>query len=205
MSSEAADVRIFAVIPAAGMSRRFGRPKQSLPFRGTTFAASITQTLLAAGADGVMVVTRTDLLGVLDLPDDPRVHIAINDDSDSEMIDSIRIGMIEIDAIAAPAPRGILIVPVDMPAISQPTCRACIEAFVANPEKIVIACHGDRTGHPIVFPFTMRAEVDQLEGGLRTLPERHADRVLRVQTEEPAVLTDIDTPDDYENLNNAKM
>ena len=80
-------MHVWGIVPAAGMSRRMGRTKQSLPHRDSTIVGVIVRTLLDAGLRGLVVVTRTDLVTALDLPNDPRLDVAINDDAESEMVD----------------------------------------------------------------------------------------------------------------------
>ncbi len=92
MNSTRAKVRIWAIVPAAGRGRRMGGPKQVLPYRDSTIASTVVQTLIEADVVGVVVVTRTVLVNALRLPVDPRVTIALND-RESEMIHSIRIGL----------------------------------------------------------------------------------------------------------------
>ena len=70
-----------------------GRAKQALPYRGSTLVGTVTRTLLEAGVDSLVVVTRTALVSELELPDDARVRIAFNDNDAAEMVDSIRIGL----------------------------------------------------------------------------------------------------------------
>ncbi len=207
-------VRVWGVIPAAGAGRRMGRPKQTLPFRSSTLAGTVTRTLLEAGVAGVVVVTRRRLVRVLDLPRDPRVRVALNDEG--EMIDSIRIGL---DALAGDAVRhrlpageptgwkpvphrtdGVIVVPADMPTMSAEACRSCIRAYAANPHRIVIATYCGRRGHPIIFPFSMRDMLDELHAGLNELPRRFPQRVELVVVDDPGVTRDVDTPLDYDTL-----
>lgn len=93
MTSSTEGVRIGCIVPAAGMSRRMGRPKATLPFGGNTMVGTVVRSLLEAGSDEILVVTRGELAAQLDLPHDRRVTVAFNDDADSEMIDSVRIGL----------------------------------------------------------------------------------------------------------------
>ena len=169
-------VRIWGIVPAAGMSRRMGRAKQSLTYRDSTIAGTVARTLLDAGLEGVVVVTRGELIGALDLPDDPRVATAVNDDADSEMIDSIRIGFAAITGGRASAD-GVLVVPADMPTLTVNACRACIAVFADSPGSIVTAKHAGERRHPIIFPFLMRGTLDRLEDGLRELLRALPDRV----------------------------
>ena len=48
MTNPDSQLRVWGIIPAAGMSRRMGRTKQSLPFGGSTIAGTVTRILLDA-------------------------------------------------------------------------------------------------------------------------------------------------------------
>ncbi len=208
-------VRIWGIIPAAGMGRRMGHPKQALPYRGSTLVGTVTRTLLTAGVDSLVVVTRTVLVNDLELPDDPRLRTAFNEHDAGEMIDSIRIGLTalvneqdrgrevaiadnETDSVSAPT--GVLVVPADMPTVSVDTCRKCISAFEAAPRRIVIATHAGRRGHPIIFPLSLRAALDSLSGGLNELPRQTPEHVHLVEVDDPGATRDVDALADYESL-----
>jgi len=239
MSKPAARVQVFGIVPAAGSSRRMGRPKPSLPYGDSTMVGILVRTLLNADLDGVVVVTRSELAASLDLPSDPRIVIVYNDDANSEMIDSVRAGLtrltelesphrlpapvsvggpeidnrhstlvLSLEGIDNPSPAsvavGVLIVPADMPAIRVETYRACLAAFAVDPESLVIAANDGQRGHPIIFPWSLRADVMGLHNGLRELTQIHADRVRLVETGDPGVTRDVDSPDDYERLRSAE-
>jgi len=207
---------VYGIVPAAGLGRRMGRPKQTLPFRGSTIVGSVVRTLLDAGLDAVVVVTRSKLVPGLGLPIDKRLSVASNDDASSQMIDSIRIGLSALfdDGAASggakkdkPSPidrasdcTGILVVPGDMPGLAVATCRLCEEAFRQEPTKIILAAHSGRRGHPLIFPATLRSVVHQLDGGLNALLDLDRDRVRLVETGDPAVLEDVDTWERYRSL-----
>ena len=200
MHDTSVNVRVWAVIPAAGLSRRMGRPKQSMPLAGSTVAATVVRTVLDADISGLGVVTRTQLIHQLQLPADPRVNVAINDDPNTEMIDSIRIGLSTIESLQPGSNDGVLVVPADMPTLAPESCRACIAAYTSDPRRIIVGRYKGKRGHPIIFPLSMRPEVDRLEGGLRMLPRIHAQRVLCVDLDDSGVHLDLDTPEDYERL-----
>jgi CTP:molybdopterin cytidylyltransferase MocA len=214
MASNAQPIRIHAVIPAAGQSRRMGRPKQLMRVGRRTMAAAVADALLEAGAANIVVVTRTDVLDALNLPSDPRVQTALNDDPDTEMLDSIRIGIDRLKnpphaSASAPAcatmpdpDDGLLVIPVDMPAVSAETHRACIAAFTADPERIIVATHGGRRGHPIILPIALTPDLNNLPEGLRSLLDRHPQRIKEVETKDPNITRDINTMEDYKTLDN---
>jgi molybdenum cofactor cytidylyltransferase len=177
-----------------------GKAKQLLAVGGSTMTGLVVRTLLDVELSAVVVVTRTELIEGLRLPVDSRVHVAINDDPHSEMIDSVRIGLARLIQFAPHRDDGVLVVPADMPTLSAASCRACLAAFTDDRRQIVIARHAGRRGHPIVFPLAMQSLVNGLDGGLNLLPRRHPDKVLFVDVDDPGVGTDIDTPDDYGRL-----
>jgi CTP:molybdopterin cytidylyltransferase MocA len=174
-----------------------GRAKQTLPYRDSTVVGTVVRTLLTAGVDAVVVVTRSELREALRLPEDRRVRVVINDDTDSEMIDSLRIGIAELSAWHPSEGDGLLVVPGDMPSLPEQVCRDCMAAFRADSSRIVIAAHGARRGHPIILPRAMCAEIAQLTGGLRELPRKHPDRVHIVPCDDDGVVRDVDRPEDY--------
>lgn len=203
MTPDAKEIRIWGIVPAAGMSRRMGTTKQTLAFGDTTIVSAVVRTMLSADVDGVVVVTRTDLKNALMLPDDPRITVAFNDDAESHMIDSVRLGLAQVaeasDGTDGPQD-GILIVPGDMPTVGAEACRRCIEAYKRSPERIVIATHHGRRGHPMIFPVALRAVLDGLHGGLHELPRSYSDRVEEVDVDDPGILRDVDTREDYAGL-----
>jgi CTP:molybdopterin cytidylyltransferase MocA len=195
--------RIFAIVPAAGRSKRMGCAKQLLDFAGRPMLAAVVDSLTAAGVTHVTVVTRSAVAAESADALPNGVFIVCNDDPATEMIDSIRIGLNawtgreRIDAND-----GILVLPGDQPGIAPACIHACVEAFVQDPACIVVATYKGRRGHPLVFPgalieFALSPECD---GGLRELPRAHADRVRTVECECDAVVRDIDTPADCREI-----
>lgn len=205
--------RIYGIVPAAGLGRRMGLPKQVLPFRRSTIVGNLVRTLLDAELDGIVVVTRSELVQVLDLPIGDRLRVAINDDAASQMIDSIRLGLStwldngvlsgasDVDnpsqVDGATEGTGILVVPGDMPGLSVATCRLCMNAFREAPTSIVVGTHAGQRGHPLIFPASLRADVKELQGGLNLLVERFSDRVRPVETHDPGAVEDVDTWEQY--------
>jgi molybdenum cofactor cytidylyltransferase len=183
-----------------------GRPKQALPYGLSTMAGGVTRTLLDAGLERVVVVTRTELRDSLELPEDRRVHVALNDDPHSQMIGSIGIGLACVFQLAAddgpdrPSEHGVLVLPADMPNVPVPACSACLAAYRTDPSRIVIAAHAGRRGHPMIFPLALKSIVDGLSGGLCGLSAACPDRVVLIESDHPSVTQGIDTPDEYQRL-----
>lgn len=201
MNPSATPPRVWGVIPAAGFGRRMGLAKQALPYGNSTMAGSVVAALLASKVHGVVVVTRPALADQLGLPaGDDRVRVAFNREPDSDMLESIRVGLA---ALADCGPResdGVLVVPADMPELSASTCSACAAAYRALPGAIIIATHGGVRGHPIIFPWSLRRAVEHLTGGLRELAARNPQLARLIPCDDAAVTRDLDTPEDYDRL-----
>ena len=195
--------RVFAVVPAAGRSRRMGSAKQWLDVGGRTMLQAVLTPLADARVEGIAVVTHSAIAGetVATLPGG--VFIAINDDPDSGMIDSIRIGLSAWSRHASVVDRdGFLVCPADQPGIATADFDACIDAFLAAPGRIVIATWNDRMGHPVVFPASLLDVVRSAacDARLNALPRANPALVLPVACRSPAVTRDVDTPEDYQKL-----
>lgn len=230
---ERSTIRIWGIVPAAGLSRRMGRPKQILRFGASTVTGTVVGTLLSADPAGVVVVTRRTLLDGLALPADPRVRCLINDDDASEMIDSIRLALDALaggeaghantavahgnlrregdraDTFSGPVPAagtddGICVVPGDLPHLSTATVTACFGAFRRLRDRIIVAVHEGRRAHPMVFPFAYRAEVAALMGGLNDLMRAHPDDVAEIPTEDSGAVRDLDAPGDLTGMSNGE-
>ncbi|MCP4592918.1 MAG: nucleotidyltransferase family protein [bacterium] len=194
------DIQVFAVIPAAGQSRRMGEPKQLLPMDGATMLESVIESVLEGGIDGLCVVTSRVIDEALLLSEDPRFILAHNDDPASEMIDSIRIGMNALaDHCTVCEHDGLMVCPADMPGVTSADVRTVAGAYREAPGGAVIAAYQGKRGHPVVFPASWAEQVRQIgDGGLKVLIERHSDRARLVECASPGVLVDLDTLQDFD-------
>jgi molybdenum cofactor cytidylyltransferase len=205
--------RIFAIIPAAGQSRRMGTAKQLLDVGGRPMLLSVLESLAASEVDGIVLVTNSSVAqqlagyslsntGKLGLPMPPLV-LGTNDDPNSEMIDSVRMGIAEWRKQRSIGEHdGFLVCPADQPGIAKSDFDACLAAFRASPDRIVIATHAGRRGHPLIFPAALADFVRSpaCDTGLNALPRIHPKLILLQPCDSPAVVRDIDTPEDYGKL-----
>lgn len=188
---------IWAIVLAAGESRRMGSPKMLLPYNGTTVIGQVIENVLAAGVTDTLVITGAERDEIIKAIDRYPVRHGHNDNFRSGMLSSVQCGFAFLpdDCHAA------LIMPGDQPMIGAREIKRVIKAWKESGKGIVMpACNGKR-GHPLVVDLKYRAEVLSLpeEEGLRTLAARHPDDVHEAETDDPSVLRDIDTREDYLN------
>lgn len=186
---------ITAIVPAAGHSRRMGTPKLLLPLAGTTVIGCVVDALLGAAIDQVLVVVRPDDSRLRTALAERRVEFVANPDPDADMLSSVRCGLLALPAEC----ETVLIAPGDQPSLSAAPVRDLIAAYRASERSILVPTHAGRRGHPLLFSTRYRDEIlSQFDGvGLRGLLLAHPEEVLEWPTAEPAVLEDLDDPDDY--------
>lgn len=191
---------IYAIIPAAGRSRRMGNAKQLLDIDGRPMLNVVLDSLVAADVFGVMLVTHRMITDALKTSIGDKINIVYNEDESSEMIDSIRMGLHAWrDRCPVDENDGFLICPADQPGISTADFNTCISAFRATPDRIVIASRDRQKGHPIIFPASLAAFVESsaCDEGLNALPRGIPERVRLIPCASLGVVRDIDTPEDY--------
>lgn len=180
-----------------------GVAKQLLDLGGQAMLDAVLAPLAAAQVAGVALVTHSGLVDKIDASRFSGVFIALNDDETTEMIDSVRIGL------AAWSQRetirendGFLVCPGDHPGITTADFDVCVAAFRSTPDKIVIATHAGKRGHPIIFPAKLARFVHSsvCDSGLNALPRAHAERVLATECRSTGITRDVDTPGDYDRL-----
>lgn len=191
---------IAGVVLAAGRSRRMGSAKALLPFRGTTFVEQILQALRDGGCDPLILVVgqSPEHDRVAELARSLGVATAINDDPESEQIDSLRIALRTLP----PECQGVIVTPVDVPLVSASLVDALISVFHSSDRPLALLEHGGRHGHPTLFGRTLFDELlnPDLPDGARGVVHAHLENAALVQVNDPIVLMDVDTPEDFRRL-----
>jgi len=191
-----ADLRITALVLAAGSSRRLGRPKQLLEFRGATLLDATISTVLGFGFAQTIVTVggaEAEVRTTVDLTAVEVVDSVHHTDGCSSSIVSA------LDFID-PAADGFLLFLGDQPDVPAVAVDA-LAAAAADGAEIAVVDYRDETGHPFWFA---RSTFDALR-------DLHGDKAVwkviesgRFPVHEVALDTnvplDVDTWDDYERL-----
>jgi molybdenum cofactor cytidylyltransferase len=185
-----------AIILAAGSSKRMGSQKLLLPFGNSTMIETVIDHVLQSNVDSIVVVLGADHEKVRKIIDPLSVEVCLNENHESGMLSSVVCGF-----NALPDDTGTALVFLgDQPAISPAVTNAVIEAYNESLHGIVIPVHDHRRGHPLLVDYKYKREIERLdlEQGLRSLMHHFPQDVLEVDVNEPGILTDIDTPEDYD-------
>ena len=146
---------IAAVVPAAGLSTRMGRPKLLLDVGGQPLIVRVVQALRDGGADPVVVVAPpTDQSGAKEL-----ANFASQSGADVVVLEAPTLDMratIErgIASLIGSPPLGLLIAPADSVGLSGPLVAEVVARFRQSPSRIVVPVRESRRGHPLLLPWS---------------------------------------------------
>ena len=188
---------IWAILLAAGESKRMGTAKQLLPFGRSTVIETVLQNILASAADRTLVVLGAARERIEPLIKDRPVSVTVNPDYRRGMLSSVQWGIRFLPADA----RAALICLGDQPWISPETIDRVIQAYRTSGRGLVHPIHGEAGGHPLLIDLKYRQEIGALnpEVGLKELLSRHPEDVSRVENPDEGVLRDMDTPSQYKD------
>lgn len=189
------------VILAAGASLRMGRDKALLPWRGTTFVESAIRAL--AETELTIVVAGSNADRLTPLVDAAGVYLVRNPHPEQGQFSSLRIGLQEVLNRGRDA---AIVALVDRPAPQGATVSRLKQVFLDAPDGTwaVVPQFEGRHGHPFI------AGREMMEAFLRAPAEstarevEHANQghICYLDVDDPLVVWNVDTPQDYERILN---
>jgi molybdenum cofactor cytidylyltransferase len=191
--------RVSAIVLAAGLSTRMSAQKALLPWHGVPLLAYQLRELASlADVSEIIVVTGHDAPALAAIiAAEPKARAAHNPAYQSGKAGSVLAGLRALDA----AVDAILLCAVDQPREAA-VLRRLLDAHDAHDASgvaISVPAHAGRRGHPVVFARTLLPEllaIDEATQGARAVVARDPARVQEVPFDDPAVLADLNTPDD---------
>ncbi len=193
--------RVGAVVLAAGLSTRMGRPKVLLPWGRQTVIEAIVRRLWRADLSEIVVVTgyKSRQVEAAVAPAQRAgapVRCVYNPIYRAgEMLSSFQAG---VDALSDQAAACLLTMG-DQPLLSGRVLWMLLEAYARGQGGIVAPAYEGKRGHPVLFDRVHWPELLALEPGERPrdVLRRHDGAVRLVPVRTDWVLRDIDTPADY--------
>ena len=189
---------VWAILLAAGESSRMGRLKALLPWRNTTLLEHQLSSLLDAGVHRIVVVLGHDadrLKPIVESVDG--ASWTLNPDYLQGKTTSLKTG---VAALSGQQVSDVLLLNVDQPR-NPDTVRTLLERHLASSYRITIPTHGGKGGHPILISAELLpelAEIEEESQGLKAVVRRHAEATERFELDDPTVLWDLNTPEQYQ-------
>jgi molybdenum cofactor cytidylyltransferase len=194
--------RVFAIVPAAGHSRRMGQPKLLLTVSGRSIIRRLIDALRAGGVTRVFVLVREtdpELQAELAGTDARVVLTADTPDMRASVVALLDV----VEREESPrASDGWLLAPADHPLLEPGVIAELLAARQAGQTEILAPVHAGRRGHPTYLSWDLAGCVASIPvgEGVNRLLRDCAEQTREVPTASPEVLFDLDTPDDLERL-----
>jgi molybdenum cofactor cytidylyltransferase len=173
-----------------------GELKQLLPLRGRPMVSWVVEAICQAGLAQVIVVLGAQAGAVSEALAGLEVDTVLNEDWEEGMASSLRVGM----QLVRPGLGAVIIVLADQPSLGPDLIRGLAERWQSTGAPVVAPFYQGRRGNPVLFDCSLFADLTAVTGdkGGREIIQEHRIRMERVEVQDPAVLFDVDTRQDYE-------
>ncbi len=201
--SEVSAARVFAVIPAAGLSRRMGQPKLLLTLGQETVIKRLLRVLGQPTVHECFVVARASDSALADEVRRCGATLVQPESDPPDMRDSVSIAVDEIERQLSPnADDGWLLVPADHPVLDSAVVEQLLTRWGQTDADILVPTFNEKRGHPTLFRWRLAQLIDSIpeDRGLNWLVRESGAVVEELPLESETVLMDLDTPDDYAAL-----
>jgi len=187
---------IWAMILAAGESRRMGTPKLLLPLGNKTIIETLLEKVISSKADKTLVVLGSDREKIEEKIKRFPQKITVNPHFKKGMLSSVQWGFKTLPEDAQAA----LVLLGDQPAVSTVVIDKIIDAYRRTRKGIVLPVYKKERGHPVLIDLKYKSEVQTLSHqiGLRGLVYSHPEDIMEVKVKVASILTDIDYLEDYQ-------
>jgi molybdenum cofactor cytidylyltransferase len=190
--------RSFAIVPAAGHSRRMGRPKLLLPDGEVTVIETVLTAWQASRVTQTVVVVRQDDQALAETCRQHNVSVVIPDKDPPEMKDSVVAALDYLRNSWQPRDSDVwLLAPADLPDLSPAVIDLLLQSYEADPSDTVVPIHDGRRGHPVLFRWSVVSQIALLgpDEGINCLVDRLP--LVTVAAGESCLAKDLDTPEQY--------
>ncbi|HTP53799.1 MAG TPA: nucleotidyltransferase family protein [Thermoplasmata archaeon] len=185
-----------AIVLSGGESSRFGGfPKALLSIGAETVVHSLAARCLARGCDPVVVVAGAHHGPIRHAVRDMGARVVNAENWREGRTASLQAGLAEV-----PEDRDLLFWPVDHPFVSDRSLDSLFAAFGSDPLAVwFIPQSGERGGHPVLWRSLVRSDLLALrpDAPIRSLIPEFGPQVRRVRVDDPGVLDNIDSPEEF--------
>jgi molybdenum cofactor cytidylyltransferase len=187
---------IVGIILSAGESKRMGMPKQLLPWGKSVILQQVIDNASASRLGMILLVLgfhADEIAGKVKVSS--KTHIVLNRDFKEGMSSSVKYGIKNAPATA----EAYMLLLGDQPTIVPDIINKLVDRYQTGKYGIIIPVHNGQRGHPVIFNAKYKQELLAIgNGGAKVVVDKYAHDILEVTVDSPEVLTDIDTPQDYQ-------
>jgi molybdenum cofactor cytidylyltransferase len=177
-----------------------GRPKPLLPWADTSIIGHLVSRWQSLGASQVAAVCAADdavIQSELDRLGFPTTQRIFNPAPEQGMFSSIQRAGQWADWHSELTHWAIVLG--DQPHVGIGTLRSIIEFSAAHPEAISMPRQGGHRRHPVLLPKDIFLKLgNSTVANLKDFLNEHGTAVAMLESPDPALALDIDTPEDYD-------
>ncbi|MCB2321982.1 molybdenum cofactor cytidylyltransferase [Clostridium tagluense] len=188
-------IMVSAIILAAGYSRRMGKNKLLLKYRGKSLIQRTIETIEKCDFSEVILVGREE--EIIETGNRYGLVVIKNENANKGISESIKLGVMQ-----AGQTEGYMFFTADQPFLDRDTVKRLIREFTENPAYIIVPRCDKSRGNPVIFPYSLKEEFLQLQGdvGGKLIINKNLDKVKFVEISDSLGLFDIDTNENYEYI-----
>lgn len=194
------------IILAAGASTRMGSPKLLLTYGSRSLLRHAAEVAAASVCRPILVVLGAYVNHLQSEIGGLPVRSVINEQWADGMGSSIQVGVRALKTYDRADNTGALVLMLcDQPCVTAAVITDLVTAYHSNGKGIIASEYAGTLGVPALFGRAYFAELARLSGaaGAKHIIAAHASDVVRVPF--PEGTTDIDTPEDYRQLQRAML
>ncbi len=192
--------KIGCVLMAAGNAKRFGENKLSRKLNGVSLIDRALMCIPKEKLQKTVVVSQYD--EVIDKAESIGFEAVKNEHPDFGISHTIKLGLEKTDDCDA-----VMFMVSDQPLLKKESVSQMIDFYRNNCDYIVAMSYDSVRGNPCIFPefyFNELRELSEDCGG-NTVIRRHEDKLKLFSATHPDELSDIDTKEDLDKLENTEV
>jgi molybdenum cofactor cytidylyltransferase len=185
---------ISAIVLAAGLSSRMGKPKLVLPLKGRPVLGRVLTVLRRSKVDEIVVVLGSEAELVRKKIRFKGEKVVVNPRYVRGMSTSIRAGL---EGVSRGADAAVIVLG-DQPLLSSSVVDILVDAFLSKRAPIIVPAYRGQRGNPVLFSRSVFPEIMKIDGdrGAKSVIDAHGNEVLEVEVRDAGVILDVDTPSD---------
>lgn len=178
-----------------------GSPKQLLRLGGKTLLERVLENVRGSRIDQTILVLGAAADEIQKQVATEGVSVVRNPDFQQGMGTSLRTGI----SALGPQTQAVLVVLADQPFVLPSTLDRLIATHKSEKPQIVIPLYRGFRGNPVLLDRSVFPELMHLAGdvGCRAIFGSHTGGILKLAVDDPGILLDIDSAEDWKNLSAA--
>lgn len=193
---------VAAIVLAAGMSRRLkspgSEPKQLLHVKGKPLLEHALENVRRSQVDEIVLVLGFAADAVRRQVATDGIRVVMNPEYEQGMGTSLRAGLPELNA----GVKAAFVVLADQPFVRPETLDRMIASHRESAAEITLPLYRGFRGNPVLLDRAVFPELMGLAGdvGCRAIFGSHTQGIHKIEVDDPGILLDIDSFEDFEKL-----